>query len=132
MSRVRKVKLIRDFSHVHPDLKVGAIGELGGNVGFDSNFRVYFPQNGKTLNLFENSFDYVLHPEEQVILDQQLASAFDVVYTTGPKNGYKYLEFQYNLPEKGVAIYRNRREGMQIMEQLKALNIPIKINKLTK
>lgn len=127
MSAVRRVKLLRDYTKVHPELKVGVIGELGRNVGFDSNYSVYFPEAGKYLNLFDTHFEYLLTPEEQLIYDQKIASAYDVIHETGPQGGYKYVSFKYKQPEEGIEIISFKRDGDKILELFKQQGTPIKV-----
>jgi hypothetical protein len=132
MVQVRNVKLLRDYSHVHPNLQVGTIGILKENVGFDSNFRVYFPTVGENLNLFENSFEYLKTPEEQLIYDQKIATAYDVVYETGPKHGYRLVTFKYTQPMNGVENIYFRGDGIKILDYFKQHGIPVTTIRLPK
>ena len=129
MSGCRKVKLIKSYSHLHPTLVVGAIGNLGSSVGFDSNYRVYFPRAGRELNLFNNNFETILTPEEQEIFNQQIQTAYDVVHETGPQGGFQQLRFNYTKPKAGTERIYYRPEGMKILSLFKAQGTPVKVIK---
>ena len=125
MSEVRHVKLLRSHTDVHPDLVVGAIGELKENLGLDPYFRVYFPKIKKSFNLFDNSFEYLLNAKEQLIYDQKVATAYDVVFETGPKGGYRSVTFKYKQPNDGVENIYYRADGIKVLDLFKERGIPV-------
>lgn len=129
MSDCRKVKLIKDHSHLHPSLIVGAIGNLGSCVGMDCNYKVYFPCAKREVYLIGDNFECILTPEEQEIFDQQIQTAYDVVHETGPLGGYQKVIFKHTRPHPGTQTIRNQQEGLKILQLLKAQGTRLQVVK---
>ena len=119
-----KIKLIKDKTNLHPELKVGTIGELKGSYGLDINRIVYFPSIKQTFQILDNQFETYLSPEEQIEEDKKLKSATNIIYNTGPSGGFKNIKYDFSYPINGNKTMYDRHEGLKIIEFFKKNNIP--------
>jgi len=119
-----QVRLIKDKSHINPELKVGTIGEYRNSTALDVYHKIYFPCIARTIELFDNAFEYVLSQEEKDEQERKYKTAFDAIYKIGPRGGFKVLSFKYNYPRLGHEFIYDRKEGLKIIDFFKENNIP--------
>ena len=119
------IRLIKDKSHIHPSLKVGALGSFRRNLGIDVYNTVYFPCANMEVRLFDRDWEYAKTEEEQRVYNLKLETAYDVEYKTGPRGGFRCIKFHSKTPRNSYTLCDDRDEGMKIIEFFKEKNIPI-------
>lgn len=121
-----EVSLKKDRSHLHPNLIVGAIGQLQGSYGRKKYYDVYFSAADVTIQLYTTDFELLSSPSEEDETKMKIKSAYDVEYLVGSRGGFKSLKYKYNKPKIGSKVISNREKGLKILEMLKEAKIPIK------
>ena len=73
------VKLIKDKSHIHPSLTVGALGTFRRTLGIDVYNSIYFPCAQMVVKLFDREFEFVMSEEEKRVYNLKLEKYRDVL-----------------------------------------------------
>lgn len=139
MERSIKVKLTTDLTKYAKGLISGTEGITVGRQGMwsrgsDRFITVNFPGIA-TLDVLWDSL--VIIDEEVIqenkrqkeIFAENLKTAQDVTLYLGPKGGFRVLSYSYFDKESGITFHASvgfREEAYEIVEILKAYNIPIK------
>ena len=122
---MREIRLIKDRTDVHSDLKVGTIGIYRHPRAIDVLHSIYFPSIKMTVDVFDRDFEIILTPEEEEERRLQKETAYDVVFEQGPRGGFQIVKYKCRLPKEAQKSVVNRKEGLELLQYFKDHNIPV-------
>lgn len=140
-----KVKLVHDYTKYNEQLEKGIEGlayetpeEQETRKADDHFVKVKF-EGITEVDVLWRGLEIIDEPylaEKQRIKDEyfaQMATAKNVVYTLGPKGGFKTLEFDFvNNGEEVHKIVDNKDEGVDYLEAFEKFNISMEVIQLEK